>query len=125
MVTRNHRLLAAMQNVRLYDRENPALEMGADTPLQETYCSITGSTAAPFSTADTRTDARLGEHPARDSVLSYCGVPLLDQSGAAVGTLCHFDFTPRPIPTREIAILRAAAPRILDALRRSGTFPEG
>lgn len=114
-----------LRNVRLYDRENPELEMGADTPLRETYCFITGSTAAPFYTADARADARLGDHPARDSVLSYCGVPLLDESGAAVGTLCHFDLAPRPIPTREIAVLSAAAPRILDALRRGGLFRAG
>lgn len=114
-----------LRNVRLYDRENPELEIGKDTPLRETYCSITGSTADPFATADARADERLAEHLARESVLSYCGVPLLDEAGEAVGTLCHFDFTPRPIPTSEVAIMRAVAPRILSALRRSGAFHHG
>jgi GAF domain-containing protein len=114
-----------LHNVQLFDRENPTLQVGADAPMRETYCSITGSGAAPFATADARSDARLTEHPARESTLSYCGVPLLDPSGTAVGTLCHFDLTPRTIPHPEIALMQSAAPGILRALRESGAFPPG
>jgi hypothetical protein len=107
-----------LRNVRLYDRENPALQIGADAPLNETYCSITGSTAGPFTTQDTRRDARLTSHPARETTLAYCGVPLLDDTGTAVGTLCHFDLVPRP--AREVDVLEAAAPLLLRALRAEG-----
>lgn len=105
-----------LRNVQLFDRENPALEVGTDMPLRETYCSITSAHAAPFSTEDARTDERLREHPARESTVSYCGVPLLDPTGETVGTLCHFDVVPRPIPHSEIAVLQAAAPIILRAI---------
>jgi hypothetical protein len=109
-----------LRSVRLYDRENPQLQVGADAPLHETYCSITGATAAPFAAADTGADERLTEHPARETTLSYCGVPLLDEAGAALGTLCHFDLVPQPVP--EAAVLEAAAPLLLRALRAEGVF---
>lgn len=113
-----------LRNVFLFDRENPGLQAGSDAPLRETYCSITGTAASPFHTDDAQEDSRLQAHPARDSTLSYCGVPLWDpSSGAAVGTLCHFDLVPRPVPVEEIRVLEAAAPLIMDRLRESGAFP--
>jgi GAF domain-containing protein len=113
-----------LRNMQLFDRENPTLHVGADSLLRETYCSITGSGAAPFFTADSRGDDRLQAHPARESTLSYCGVPLLDASGAALGTLCHFDLLPQPVPESELELLQAAAPLILAALRENGTISE-
>lgn len=112
-----------LQNVRLYDRENPDLEVSAEAPLRETYCSITGSSAAPFATADALADERLTHHPARDSTLSYCGVPILSESGKALGTLCHFDVVPREIPSGEGELMLAAAEKLLPVLRAQGHFP--
>jgi GAF domain-containing protein len=112
-----------LRAVQLFDRENPALQVGSDAPMKETYCSITAAQAEPFFTADAGQDARLGEHSARESTLSYCGVPLLDESGTPVGTFCHFDVIPREIPVEEISVLEAVAPHILTALRSSGAFP--
>lgn len=112
-----------LRSVHLFDRENPALEVGADAPVRETYCALTGSSASPYSTADARADERLHAHPARESTLSYCGVPLLDGSGTALGTLCHFDLVPQPVPRSEIALLEAAAERLVRELRRRGRLP--
>lgn len=106
-----------LRSVHLYDRENRTLRLGADTPVRETYCRITSSSAAPFATADAGADDRLTEHPARRSTLSYCGVPLLDDDGQVIGTLCHFDLVPQPIPETESELLRSAADRIRRALR--------
>lgn len=112
-----------LRNVRLYDRENPELEIGADAAMRETYCSIVGETCAPFATADPRLDERLAEHPAREATLAYCGVPLRDERGNALGTLCHFDVVPRPVDPEAPAVLEAAAPLLLHALREEGAFP--
>lgn len=111
-----------LRSVSLFDRSNPLLQVGADAPLRETYCSITGQGGAHFSTPDSRSDEGLEDHPARDSTLSYCGVPLLDESGKAIGTLCHFDLVPRPVPDSEVALMQGAAERILRELRRRGAF---
>jgi hypothetical protein len=100
---------ATLRNLLLVDQENPDLKIGSEAPLNETYCSITGSGDVEFATADAANDARLEHHPARLTTLSYCGVPLLESGGVAVGTLCHFDLIPLPIPLPEIPLLQVAA----------------
>ncbi|CAN5643669.1 hypothetical protein BH23GEM6_BH23GEM6_19360 [soil metagenome] len=108
---------STLRNIHLVDGENPELEIGRDAPLNETYCSITGSGDVPFSTADAGKDARLKQHPARVSTLSYRGVPLLDDTGRAIGTLCHFDLSARPVPVAEMPLLQFAASIIVTKLR--------
>ena len=34
-------------------------------------------------------------HPARETILSYCGVPVMNELGVILGTLCHYDVVPR------------------------------
>ena len=102
-----------LRNVYLYDRENPTLNVsGATTPIETTYCSITCATDAPFTTSDARDDAGLANHPARESVISYGGVPLRHPGGRAWGTLCHFDVRPRLLPPLELEVLGLVAPVI-------------
>ena len=94
-----------LRSLCLYDRENPGIVRGGDTPMSETYCSIVGEAAEWYGTADAAHDARLSTHPARASVIAYCGVPLVDSTGRCFGSLCHFDVRPRLIPTQEVPIL--------------------
>lgn len=112
-----------LRSVRIFDRENPSLEVGADAPLSETYCSITSAGASPFAVSDAAGDSTLSEHPARDATRSYCGVPLRDGSGRVIGTLCHFDLVPRAVPEREIPVMVTAADLLYGALRQSGSLP--
>lgn len=107
-----------LRNMLLFDRQNPDLEVGGDAPLRETYCSIVGDTKEPFSTADALRDESLREHPAINSVMSYCGVPLGADDAEPFGTLCHFDFAPRSIPQAEIPLLEEAARLITAKLRQ-------
>jgi len=108
-----------LRNVFLHDRENPALELtsGAVTTIDQTYCGIVVANEIEFTTGDAAVDARLTEHPARGSVISYAGVPLRLASGRAWGTLCHFDVRPRLLLGAELAILHAAAPMLMSWLR--------
>jgi GAF domain-containing protein len=94
-----------LRNVGLYDRENPALHTGGDSPMQETYCSIVGDRGAVFFTPDALGDARLATHLARATVQAYCGAPVVDGRGTCVGTLCHFDVRPRLVPETEIPVM--------------------
>jgi hypothetical protein len=97
-----------LRNVCLYDRENPAITRGGDTPMAETYCSIVAE-GEPYATADAGAEPRLAQHPARLNVLAYCGVPIRDVAGSCIGTLCHFDFRPRLVPLGEFDVLHAVA----------------
>ena len=110
-----------LRNVFLVDRENPALNVsGAVCPLDETYCAITCAREAAFATRDATRDARLVDHAARDSVISYAGVPLRLAGGRAWGTLCHFDLRPRLLAPAERVLLEAAAPIFVRSLRERG-----
>lgn len=97
-----------LRNVHLFDRENPALNVsGKACPLEDTYCSITARTDTPFTTSEAGVDPRLVLHAARDSVISYAGVPIRMADGRVWGTLCHFDVRPRLIPPAEVPVLES------------------
>ena len=84
--------------------------------MAETYCSIVGQLSRSFTTEDTRRDDRLRIHPARNTVISYCGVLLRDAEGRPFGTLCHFDLVPCEVPIREMPLMEAAAPLLMAAI---------
>lgn len=99
-----------LRNVALFDRNAPEEQRGADSALRETYCSIVGETECSFATADTAADPRINLHPAGTRVVSYSGVLVRDANGRPIGTLCHFDTRPQPIPEQEIPVMEAVAP---------------
>lgn len=100
-----------LRNVQLFDRENPTLNVSGEVkPLQQTYCGIVQETNDKLQIADALEDAHLAAHPAREAVLSYCGVPIRVENGLPWGTLCHYDVRPRLLSAQESRILEAAAP---------------
>ena len=100
-----------LRNVQLFDRENPTLNVSGELkPLYETYCSIVRDTNDTLLIADALADARLVAHPARESVLSYCGVAIRTEDGQPSGSLCHFDPRPRLLSVQEAQVLEGAAP---------------
>ena len=112
-----------LRNVALLDADTPSLTKGDDAPIEATYCSIVGVFERPFTTEDTGRDHRLREHPARESVRSYCGVLLRAVNGAPFGTLCHFDTVPRDVPVQEVALMEAVAPLVMHALEETRSKP--
>ena len=97
-------------SVALFDRENPALRIGANVKMKESYCWLTGVNNEAFIIEDAPNDIRLGGHAARDEVRSYVAVLLRDVARTAWGTLCHFDFTPRRSQPKTVAQLDAMRP---------------
>ena len=115
-----------LRTMWLVDRENPDLNVsGAVTKLDDTYCAITCATNAPFRTRDARRDARLRAHSARESTISYAGVPIRLANGVAWGTLCHYDARPRLIAPAELPILEAASPLFAAWIGESGEWGMG
>lgn len=78
-----------------YDRENPDVLCATEVPDTATYCCFVRDGNGVFTTANSLTDPRLSDHAARDVVLAYCGVPVMDSGGQLLGTLCHYDVVPR------------------------------
>jgi PAS domain S-box-containing protein len=112
-----------LRNIAMFDTYAPEVKTGDDSPLAETYCSIVGQFGTSFTTDDARQDDRLRAHPARDTVVSYCGVLLRDGEGRPFGTLCHFDLVPCEVPMREMPLMEAAA--ALFTIPRLATLVDG
>ena len=112
-------------NVFLFDRENPTLALGGEVRLlDQTYCGIVSATRQPFATADSQHDARLMADPARDSVVSYIGVPIRISSGHLFGTLCHFDMRPRLLPLGEVETLEFISQLVAQWVEATATAAE-
>ncbi|VTU22419.1 GAF domain protein [Variovorax sp. SRS16] len=92
-----------------YDRENPTATKARRTADAETYCSHVRDSKQTFATADALTDSRLQHRPERESLVAYCGVPVMDANGAMLGTLCHYDFVPRDPGQIDIALMQDVA----------------
>jgi hypothetical protein len=101
-----------VRSVLLFDRGNPHLRAGADVRMKESYCMLTQQSGEPYCIENAQFDPRLLRHAARDSVLSYGAVHLLGPEGLSWGTLCHFDFRPRPITPEMIEALEAVRPAV-------------
>ena len=107
-----------LRNIALFDSDAPSVTRGDDAPMVETYCSSVGQHERGFTTEDARRDDRLRTHPARSTVISYCGVLLRDADGRPFGTLCHFDLVPCEVPIREMPLMEAAAPLLMAVIAR-------
>ncbi|MBV9463648.1 MAG: GAF domain-containing protein, partial [Verrucomicrobiae bacterium] len=72
-------------------------------------CLFVRKSSQTFVTQNSLIDPRVVAHPKRLEVKSYCGVPLVDLIGNVFGTVCHFDFAPRPISDNDVALLELFA----------------
>jgi len=106
-----------LRSVDLVDVYTPDVRKGEDSAADETFCGLVRNDDAPFATEDAREHERLRNHPARERVISYCGVLLRDKSGQPFGTLCHFDVMPCEIPHEELPLMEQAAQALFEALR--------
>ncbi len=98
-----------LRSVTFFDRENPDVESCEDVPVEASYCVFVRDAAASFRIEDAAGDERVRNHPKRDTVRRYCGVPLLDQDGQMFGSICHFDFKPGRVADRDVELLEQMA----------------
>jgi GAF domain-containing protein len=101
-----------LRNVCLVDKEDESAPLQEDVPVESAYCLYVRDTGALFRLDDSLTDPRVEGHPLQQMVRAYCGIPLMTYSGQILGSLCHFDFTPRSISDPEVYILESIAPYI-------------
>lgn len=77
------------------------------TPLERSVCQYAVANGAPLILEDARIDPTFKQHPAVQdgTVVAYLGIPLMDDAGNAVGTLCVYDTKPRLWSTGHLQIL--------------------
>lgn len=88
-----------------YDREHPEVMHADEVPDTATYCCFVRDSRGVFMTANALLDARTEGHPAREAVLAYCGVPIMDPEGVILGTLCHYDVVPRDVGQIDLSLM--------------------
>lgn len=82
-----------------------------ETPLTHSFCQYVVADAAPLIVTDARTDQRLAANLAVGElgVVAYAGMPLMNQAGAVIGSLCAIDGVAREWTETELANLRDLA----------------
>ncbi|WP_271273655.1 sensor domain-containing diguanylate cyclase [Aliamphritea hakodatensis] len=91
-----------------------------EVPRGFAICSQTIMGADPFIVPDTHKDPRVKDigmvtHPPH--VRFYAGVPLIDDAGMALGTLCAVDTQPQDISEEQTRALTALANQVMQLLR--------
>jgi PAS domain S-box-containing protein len=100
--------------------------VGSTGPLADSLCTLTASDRAPLALQDARLDERAA---ALGPVLSgmvrgYLGVPLADQQGHVIGSLCVFDAQPRTWSTDDVATLQVLGRAVATELAMSALVLE-
>ncbi|QDK81141.1 PAS domain S-box protein [Spirosoma sp. KCTC 42546] len=99
-----------------------------ETPRQYSFCAHALQTPTQLmEVMDARVDERFAQNPFTLSdppVIFYAGVPLIDEAGQALGTLCVLDHQPRHLSDQQATTLQSLAQQVVSLLklRRSQTL---
>lgn len=107
-----------MRNLALVDKAGEARpEHLAAVPFKDSFCQYVLRDGG-FQSGDTGADRRLDGHVYQGVLLSYHGVPVLDDAGQLFGSLCHFDQDSKKLSDGEFAMMQRVA-RVIPAFLRS------
>lgn len=104
-----------LRNICFVDKDNADVTKCVDQPILDSYCTYIHRSGKPFSVEQASMDARVADHPKRDSYQCYYGVPLVDTNGKILGTVCHFDAVPQSVMEDVATALDDLAPLITEA----------
>lgn len=108
-----------LRNVFLFDKQGEVrpdfLEV---VPLADSFCQFVIRDGL-FKTSNTAQDHRLDGHKYQGVLMTYHGVPLLDNGAQLFGTLCHFDAESLQLSDAEFEFFSQAARLLPPYLARS------
>lgn len=89
------------------------------TPLSQSFCQHVVATGAPLIVTDARADPLTRDTPALSDlgVVAYAGMPLTDEDGHVLGTLCAVDDQPHSWTEHELTVLGGLAQSCSTELR--------
>lgn len=92
------------------------------TSLERSVCQYAVADGTPLVLEDARLDPTFKQHPAvKDgTVVAYLGIPLTDQAGNAIGTLCVYDTKPRLWSTGHLQVLTDLAALAAERIFQTG-----
>ena len=88
------------------------------TPLSHSFCQYVVTDEEPLVVPDARSDPRLHDNLAIEdlSVTAYCGVPITDEDGQILGSLCAIDSETRDWSPNDVAKLQSMVPILRDQI---------
>ncbi|APW39633.1 hypothetical protein RD110_22490 [Rhodoferax koreense] len=99
----------SMRAVEFHDKAaEPKPDVFDEVPIGDSFCQFVMRNGQ-FRTGNSALDHRLNGHAYQGVLLSYHGVPLLDNAGELFGTLCHFDFSAEGMTDDEFLFFQKAA----------------
>lgn len=106
-----------LKNTFIFDRQSVVQNLFPEKLTNHSYCLSVKESGQPFQVDNAVLDQRVSDHPSRDIVRSYCGVPLRDREGTVFGTLCHFSPDPCHSKDDEIPLMQTFAGVLLESER--------
>lgn len=98
-----------LRNLFLHDKLGEVVpEFLQTVPFEDSFCQFVLRDGV-FATSDSGKDGRLAGHKYQGVMVSYHGVPLLDNRSELFGTLCHFDVLSHGLADSELSFMHRAA----------------
>lgn len=97
-----------LRSVALVDKWNASVERGTDVDVALAYCAHLKRTGRPLEVEHGPSDSRV-PWMASSPVVSYCGAPILDETGQPWGALCHYDDKACEAKNSDMPLIVAAA----------------
>lgn len=105
-----------LEIVELIDKlDDAATAPSSRVPFLQSFCEIAIRDNG-VKTSNSALDKKLDGLPNQGVLLSYVGLPLMQQAGNLYGTLCHYDTTEQVISDDEFAFLQQATALLNRAL---------
>jgi hypothetical protein len=111
----------------LYTPPSPdgAVELGREVPLDHGYCPHVVVRRKALVLDDVCDYPRFAGNPVVDKlgIRTYVGAPLIDRTGAALGTICIVDSEPRPWGHPGLNLIKNRAEELMKIIRRREGLP--
>jgi len=112
-------MVSLIDDKRQWLKSAKGVELG-DIPKEYSFCARAIETAPDITVvSDANDDERFADNPfvtGPTKVIFYAGVPLVNEDGFALGSLCVIDFHKRELTDDQIAALKILGKQVMDKL---------
>ncbi|GAA4316170.1 GAF domain-containing sensor histidine kinase [Mucilaginibacter gynuensis] len=112
-------LISLVDAERQWFKSHPGVDV-SETPKDQSFCAhAIAKPADIMEISDARSDVRFANNPlvtGDTNIVFYAGVPLVNEDGFALGTLCIIDHQQKKLTAEQANALRILAKQVMDKL---------